>query len=213
MIIKNFSQSLVYLPAHGVLRLILLVKGDKIRQADPRIGLLLIVTEKLIEWMVYFVCLDRLDYFTKSAPEHIFCLVTESLLNIKVILLEITRIFHSLLTFLLPSLLQSLLHFLLRYLTVGCHVITPFLWCFKEREKLIQNFKRILGVHMYSNFIRNISLIPLSEIEYLLNTNIFWFNKFNNIAILSVENSFNRVNLCSLGILCIKYYLKINKND
>jgi NADH dehydrogenase I D subunit len=195
--------------AHGVLRLILELQGEKIIQADPHIGLLHRGTEKLIEYknclqsIPYF---DRLDYVSMIAQEHTYCLALECLLNldvplraqyIRVIFLEITRILNHL-------------------LAVGCHVmdvgaITPFLWCFEEREKLMEFYERISGARMHANLIRpggvnydlplgfindldlfcNQFLIRLDEIEDLLNSNRIWFNRVNNIGIISKEDSLN----------------------
>jgi len=195
--------------AHGVLRLILELQGEKIIQADPHIGLLHRGTEKLIEFktclqsMPYF---DRLDYVSMISQEHTFCLAIEYLLNlnvpiraqyIRVILLEITRILNHL-------------------LAVGCHVmdvgaITPFLWCFEEREKLMEFYERLSGARMHANFIRpgginydlpigflndlhlfcNQFIIRLNEMEDLLNSNRIWFNRLNNIGIISKQDSLN----------------------
>lgn len=195
--------------AHGVLRLILELQGEKIIQADPHIGLLHRGTEKLIEYKTslqsipYF---DRLDYVSMIAQEHTFCLCVEYLLDlnvplraqyIRVIFLEITRILNHL-------------------LAVGCHVmdvgaITPFLWCFEEREKLMEFYERVSGARMHANFIRpgGISydlplgflndlvlfchqfLIRLNEMEDLLNSNRIWFNRVNNIGIVTKADSLN----------------------
>lgn len=192
--------------AHGVLRLILELKGEKVIQADPHIGLLHRGTEKLIEYktclqsMPYF---DRLDYVSMIAQEHTFCLAIEYLLNlnvpirakfIRIILLEITRILNHL-------------------LAVGCHVmdvgaITPFLWCFEEREKLMELYERVSGARMHTNYIRpggvnidlplgflndlelfcNQFLIRLDELEDLLNSNRIWFNRLNLIGIVTKKD-------------------------
>ena len=195
--------------AHGVLRLILELKGESIIQADPHIGLLHRGTEKLIE---YKTCLqsipyfDRLDYVSMIAQEHTYCLSIEYLLKlfvperaqyIRVILLEITRILNHL-------------------LAVGCHVmdvgaITPFLWCFEEREKLMEFYERISGARMHANLIRpggvyydlpkgilndiflfcNQFLVRLDEMEDLLNSNRIWFNRLNNIGIVNKQDCLN----------------------
>lgn len=189
--------------AHGVLRLILELKGETVIQADPHIGLLHRGTEKLLEYktciqgMPYF---DRLDYVSMISQEHTFCIAIEYLLNLKVpirsqyirvILLEITRILNHL-------------------LAVGCHVmdvgaITPFLWCFEEREKLMEFYERVSGSRMHTNFIRpggvnldlplgfindleifcNQFIIRLNELEDLLNSNRIWFNRLNLIGIVT----------------------------
>jgi NADH dehydrogenase (ubiquinone) Fe-S protein 2 len=195
--------------AHGVLRLILELHGESVIQADPHIGLLHRGTEKLIEYKTCLQSLpyfDRLDYVSMIAQEHTFCLAVESLLKIdvphraqtiRVIYLEITRILNHL-------------------LAVGCHVmdvgaITPFLWCFEEREKLMEFYERISGARMHANlikpggvnydlplgFISDLYLFTeqflrrLNEIEDLLNSNRIWFNRVNNIGVINKEDSLN----------------------
>jgi NADH:ubiquinone oxidoreductase subunit D len=96
--------------AHGVLRLVLELSGEKICSADPHIGLLHRGTEKLVEYKNYLQALpylDRLDYVSMMAQEHVFCLSIENLCYqdvphraqvIRVIFLEITRILNHLMS-------------------------------------------------------------------------------------------------------------------
>jgi NADH dehydrogenase (ubiquinone) Fe-S protein 2 len=121
--------------AHGVLRLILELNGEEIVRADPHVGLLHRGTEKLIEYKTYLQALpyfDRLDYVSMMTNEQCFSLAVEKLLNIEIperakwirtLFAEITRI------------LNHLMSILSHAMDVGA--LTPFLWGFEEREKLM----------------------------------------------------------------------------
>lgn len=121
--------------AHGVLRLILELNGEEIVRADPHVGLLHRGTEKLIEYKTYLQALpyfDRLDYVSMMTNEQCFSLAVEKLLNIEIperakwirtLFAEITRI------------LNHLMSVLSHAMDVGA--LTPFLWGFEEREKLM----------------------------------------------------------------------------
>lgn len=138
--------------AHGVLRLILQLNGEIIQKADPHIGLLHRGTEKLIENKTYLQALpyfDRLDYVSMMAQEHAYSLAVEKLLQItvpsraqyiRVILCEITRI------------LNHLLSITTHALDVGA--LTPLLWAFEEREKLMQFYERVSGARLHASYIR-----------------------------------------------------------
>ena len=121
--------------AHGVLRLILELNGEEIVRADPHVGLLHRGTEKLIEYKTYMQALpyfDRLDYVSMMTNEQCFAVAVEKLLNIEIperakwirtLFGEITRI------------LNHLMSVLSHAMDVGA--LTPFLWGFEEREKLM----------------------------------------------------------------------------
>lgn len=121
--------------AHGVLRLILELNGEEIIRADPHVGLLHRGTEKLIEYRTYLQALpyfDRLDYVSMMTNEQVFSLATEKLLNIEVperakwirtLFAEITRIKNHIMSVTTHA------------MDVGA--LTPFLWAFEEREKLM----------------------------------------------------------------------------
>lgn len=121
--------------AHGVLRLILELNGEEIVRADPHVGLLHRGTEKLIEYKTYMQALpyfDRLDYVSMMTNEQCYSLAVEKLLNIEVperakwirtMFGEMTRI------------LNHLMSVLSHAMDVGA--LTPFLWGFEEREKLM----------------------------------------------------------------------------
>ena len=138
--------------AHGVLRLILEMDGEIIERADPHIGLLHRGTEKLIEHKTYMQALpyfDRLDYVSPMSQEHCFALAVEKLLRceiperakyIRVLFCEITRI------------LNHILNITTQALDVGA--MTPLLWMFEEREKLMEFYERVSGARMHANYIR-----------------------------------------------------------
>jgi NADH-quinone oxidoreductase subunit D len=138
--------------AHGVLRLILEMKGESVERADPHIGLLHRGTEKLIEYKSYMQALpyfDRLDYVAPMAQEHAFALATEKLLRIevperaqyiRVLFAEISRV------------LNHLLNCTTFVLDVGA--TTPPLWGFEEREKLLEFYEAVSGSHYHANYFR-----------------------------------------------------------
>jgi NADH-quinone oxidoreductase subunit D len=138
--------------AHGVLRLILELDGEVIERADPHIGLLHRGTEKLIEHKTYTQAIpyfDRLDYVAPMNQEHAFALAVEKLLKIevplraqyiRVIFCEIGRI------------LSHILNITTQALDVGA--LTPSLWGFEEREKLMVFYERVSGSRLHANYFR-----------------------------------------------------------
>jgi len=138
--------------AHGVLRMVLELDGEVVRRVDPHIGLLHRGTEKLMEYKTYMQALpylDRLDYVCPMNQEHAFCLAAERLLNlevpkrgqyIRVLYCEIGR------------LLNHLLQVTTQALDVGA--LTPPLWGFEEREKLMIFYERASGARLHANYFR-----------------------------------------------------------
>ena len=222
--IKNFTINFgpQHPAAHGVLRLILELEGEVIKKADPHIGLLHRGTEKLIESKTYLQSLpyfDRLDYVSMMAQEHTYSLAIEKLLNlqvplraqyIRVIFCEITRILNHL-------------------LAVGCHALdvgamTPMLWSFEEREKLMEFYERVSGARLHANYIRpggvNFDLplgflddlyiyiqqlsIRLNEIDEMLTNNRIWKQRLVDIGVVTsteaIELGFSGVMLRGSGI-------------
>jgi NADH dehydrogenase (ubiquinone) Fe-S protein 2 len=208
--------------AHGVLRLILEIVGERILYADPHIGLLHRGTEKLIEQKPYIQSLpyfDRLDYVSMLIQEHAYSMVIEKLLNckvpkraqyIRVLFSEITRI------------LNHIMSLTTHALDVGA--LTPFLWGFEEREKLMSFYERVSGARMHASYFRPggvfrdlpISLLNdiysfvlqynsrINEIEELLTRNRIWRQRLLNIGIVSNKSAlsfgFSGVLLRSTGI-------------
>ena len=208
---KNKSLTLNFGPqhpaAHGVLRLILELDGEVVEKADPHIGLLHRGTEKLIEQKTYMQALpyfDRLDYVSMMAQEHTYSLAVEKILNIKiprraqiirVLFAEITRILNHL-------------------LAVGCHAMdvgamTPFLWAFEEREKLMEFYERVSGARMHAAYIRpgGVSLdlplgllddiyifsqqfsIRIDEMEEMLTGNRIWKQRLVDIGTINYQDA------------------------
>jgi NADH dehydrogenase (ubiquinone) Fe-S protein 2 len=195
--------------AHGVLRLVLELDGEIIVRTDPHIGLLHRGTEKLLEEKTYVQGLpyfDRLDYVSMMAQEYVYSLAVEDLLGIsnliplrakliRVICLEITRI------------LNHLLAITTHALDVGA--ITPFLWGFEEREKLLEFYERLSGARMHAAYIRPGGVIMdlpigfindlenfcrkfkvrLDNMEMLLTYNSVWEKRLKNIGIISLTNA------------------------
>jgi NADH dehydrogenase (ubiquinone) Fe-S protein 2 len=207
--LKNFTINFgpQHPAAHGVLRLILELDGEIVERADPHIGLLHRGTEKLIEFKTYSQALpyfDRLDYVSMMAQEHTFSLCVEKLGNIRVprraqiirvLFAEITRILNHL-------------------LAVGCHAMdvgamTPFLWAFEEREKLMEFYERVSGARMHAAYIRpggvNLDLplgflddlflfsnqfaIRLDEIEEMLTGNRIWKERLVDIGVVTAKQA------------------------
>ena len=193
--------------AHGVLRLILEMDGEVVERADPHIGLLHRGTEKLIEHKTYLQALpyfDRLDYVSPMCMEHTWAIAQEKLLGITVpergrwirtMFAEITRI------------LNHLLNITTYALDVGA--ITPSLWGFEEREKLLQFYEAVSGARYHANYFRaggvardlpgNLaeeigewaSTFPkfIDELEQLLTTNRIWKQRTVDIGIMSPEDA------------------------
>jgi len=207
--LKNFTINFgpQHPAAHGVLRLILELDGEVVERADPHIGLLHRGTEKLIEYKTYLQALpyfDRLDYVSMMAQEHTYSLAVEKIAGItvprraqviRVLFAEITRILNHL-------------------LAVGCHAMdvgamTPFLWAFEEREKLMEFYERVSGARMHAAYVRpgGVSLdIPLGflddlylfcnqfnlrldEIEEMLTGNRIWKERLVDIGIVSSKKA------------------------
>jgi NADH dehydrogenase (ubiquinone) Fe-S protein 2 len=195
--------------AHGVLRLILELNGEVIERADPHIGLLHRGTEKLIEYKNYMQALpyfDRLDYVSMMAQEHAYSLCVEKLLNINVPLrAAYIRILCSEITRILNHLLAVTTH----ALDVGA--ITPFLWGFEEREKLMEFYERLSGARMHAayirpggvtsdlpvNFLNDVFLFSkqfssrIDEIEELLTNNRIWKERLVDVGIVSLHDAMN----------------------
>lgn len=152
---KNFTINFgpQHPAAHGVLRLILQLNGEIVEKADPHIGLLHRGTEKLIEHKNYMQALpyfDRLDYVSMMAQEHAYSLAVERLIELKTIpkRAQIIRVFYCEITRILNHLLALTTH----AMDVGA--MSPFLWAFEEREKLMEFYERVSGARMHSAYIR-----------------------------------------------------------
>ena len=205
----NLNFGPVHPAAHGVLRLILELDGEVVEKADPHIGLLHRGTEKLLEYKTFLQGLpyvDRLDYVSMMAQEYCYSLVLESItgievpkraLYLRVIFLEITRI------------LNHLLALTTHALDVGA--MTPFLWAFEEREKLMEFYERVSGARLHANYIRpggvawdiNNDLLDdiylflskfsthIMELENVLHFNRIWRQRLVDIGVVSAKTALN----------------------
>ncbi len=138
--------------AHGVLRLVLELDGEVVERVDPHIGLLHRGTEKLIEYKTYLQALpyfDRLDYVAPMNQEHSFCLAIEKLAGIEVPRrAQIIRVLYSE----IGRILSHLLNVTTQAMDVGA--LTPPLWGFEEREKLMVFYERASGSRMHACYFR-----------------------------------------------------------
>ncbi len=138
--------------AHGVLRLVLELDGEVVERVDPHIGLLHRGTEKLIEYKTYLQAVpyfDRLDYVAPMNQEHAFALAVEKLLGIEVPLRgQLIRVLYCE----IGRLLSHLLNVTTQAMDVGA--LTPPLWGFEEREKLMIFYERASGSRMHAAYIR-----------------------------------------------------------
>ena len=193
--------------AHGVLRLVLEMDGEVVERADPHVGLLHRGTEKLIEHKTYLQALpyfDRLDYVSPMSQEHCFAMAVEKLLGcevpiraqyIRVIFLELTRI------------LNHILNITTQALDVGA--MTPLLWMFEEREKVLSFYERASGARFHSAYIRPGGVhqdIPagmendilawakgftkyIDDVDNLLSGNRIWKQRTVDIGIVTAEQA------------------------
>ncbi|MEC8530505.1 MAG: NADH-quinone oxidoreductase subunit D [Pseudomonadota bacterium] len=152
--IKNLTMNFgpQHPAAHGVLRLVVEMDGEIVERCDPHIGLLHRGTEKLIEHKTYLQAVtyfDRLDYVSPMCQEHTFALAVEKLAGItvpmrgqyiRVLFSEITRV------------LNHILNISAFALDVGA--MTPLLWGFEEREKLMEFYERVSGARLHSAYFR-----------------------------------------------------------
>ncbi len=138
--------------AHGVLRLVLELDGEVVERIDPHVGLLHRGTEKLIEHKSYLQAIgyfDRLDYVAPMNQEHAFCLAAERLLALKVPYRgQLIRVLFSE----IGRLLSHLLNVTTQAMDVGA--LTPPLWGFEEREKLMIFYERASGARMHAKYFR-----------------------------------------------------------
>lgn len=138
--------------AHGVLRLITELDGELVERIDPHIGLLHRGTEKLIEYKTYLQAVpyfDRLDYVAPMNQEHAFALAVERLLGCEVpIRGQYIRILYSE----LGRIANHLLNLTTHALDVGA--MTPILWAFEERERLMVFYERACGARLHAAYFR-----------------------------------------------------------
>ncbi|MGV8939171.1 MAG: NADH-quinone oxidoreductase subunit D [Allorhizobium sp.] len=152
--IRNFTINFgpEHPSAHGVLRLVLELDGEIVERVDPHIGLLHRGTEKLIETKTYLQAVpyfDRLDYVAPMNQEHAFALAVEKLLGVEIpIRGQLIRV--------LFSEIGRILNHLLNVTTqaMDCGALTPPLWGFEEREKLMIFYERACGARLHAAYFR-----------------------------------------------------------
>ncbi|OED35950.1 NADH dehydrogenase [PVC group bacterium (ex Bugula neritina AB1)] len=210
--LKSFSLNFgpQHPAAHGVLRLILNLKGETIKKADSHIGLLHRGTEKLIEYKTYSQALpyfDRLDYVSIISQEHTYTIAVEYLcgiqvpvraIYIRVIFLEITRI------------LNHLLFVCCHALDVGA--ITPYFWGFDEREKLLEFYERVSGARIHASYIRPSGVsqdIPLGLINDIYTFCISFIHRLDEIEELLTSNKIWKGRLVNVGVVSNKCALDL----
>ncbi|KAK4304932.1 hypothetical protein Pmani_023149 [Petrolisthes manimaculis] len=195
--------------AHGVLRLVLELEGETVVRADPHIGLLHRGTEKLIEYKTYTQALpyfDRLDYVSMMCNEQAYSLAVEKLLGveapirakyIRTMFGEVTRILN-------------------HCMFLGAHAmdvgaLTPFLWLFEEREKMMEFYERASGARLHAAYVRPggvaidipIGLMDdiyefsskfgerLDEVEDVLTHNRIWKQRTIDIGTVTAQEALN----------------------
>ncbi|MGF1553005.1 MAG: NADH-quinone oxidoreductase subunit D [Paracoccaceae bacterium] len=207
--IRNFNINFgpQHPAAHGVLRLVLELDGEIVERVDPHIGLLHRGTEKLMESRTYLQNLpyfDRLDYVAPMNQEHAWCLAIERLADvevprrgqtIRVLYNEIGRI------------LSHLLNVTTQAMDVGA--LTPPLWGFEEREKLMGFYERACGARLHAAYFRpggvHQDLPPelindieawcdpflgvLDDLETLLTDNRIFKQRNVDIGVVSIEDA------------------------
>lgn len=193
--------------AHGVLRLILTMRGEQVMKTDTHIGLLHRGTEKLIEYKTALQALpyfDRLDYVSVMAMEHSFCIALERLTNtvvsrraraIRMLYAELTRVLNHLLA--------------VSCFAMDTGALTPFLFAFEEREKLMEFYERVSGARMHAAYFRpgGVSAdLPagllqsihawaetfasrIDEMEELLTTNRIFKQRLVDIGVISAKDA------------------------
>ncbi len=194
--------------AHGVLRLILDLDGEVVTRVDPHIGLLHRGTEKLIEQKTYLQAVpyfDRLDYVAPMNQEHAYALAVEKLLGITVPKRgQLIRILYSE----IGRILSHMLNITTQALDVGA--LTPPVWGFEEREKLMVFYERASGSRMHAAYVRPGGVhqdLPqkliddighfcdthparLNDIETLLTENRIFKQRNVDIGVVSLEDCF-----------------------
>jgi NADH-quinone oxidoreductase subunit D len=188
--------------AHGVLRLVLEMDGEVIIRADPHIGLLHRGTEKLIEYKTYLQAVpyfDRLDYVSPMCQEHAYALAVEKLLGcniprraqfIRVMFSEITR------------LLNHIMAITTQALDVGA--MTPLLWMFEEREKMMGFYEKVSGSRMHSAYIRPGGVhqdLPAGLLEEIAEFIKQFPKKINDMENLLTENRIFKQRMVDIGVV------------
>jgi NADH-quinone oxidoreductase subunit D len=190
--------------AHGVLRLVLELDGEVVERVDPHIGLLHRGTEKLIEHKTYMQAIgyfDRLDYVAPMNQEHSFCLAAEKLLRLEVpYRAQLIRVLYSE----IGRLLSHLLNVTTQAMDVGA--LTPPLWGFEEREKLMVFYERASGSRMHAKYFR-MGGVHQDLPEALIDDIYAWCDPFykviDDIDALLTENRIFKQRNVDIGVVSL----------
>lgn len=194
--------------AHGVLRLVLELDGEIVERVDPHIGLLHRGTEKLIETKTYLQAVpyfDRLDYVAPMNQEHAFALAVEKLLGLEIPMRgQLIRVLFSE----IGRILSHIMNVTTQAMDVGA--MTPPVWGFEEREKLMVFYERASGARLHAAYFRpggvHQDLPPelvddigkwcdpfitfLDNVEGLLTENRIYKQRNVDIGVVSLEDAF-----------------------
>jgi NADH-quinone oxidoreductase subunit D len=204
--IRNFNINFgpQHPAAHGVLRLVLELDGEVVERVDPHIGLLHRGTEKLIEHKTYLQAIgyfDRLDYVAPMNQEHAFCLAAEKLLGLEVPRrASLIRVLYSE----IGRILSHLLNVTTQAMDVGA--LTPPLWGFEEREKLMVFYERASGSRMHAKYFR-IGGVHQDLPEKLVDDIAAWCDPFlkvvDDIDRLLTENRIFKQRNADIGVVSL----------
>ncbi|WP_375667256.1 NADH-quinone oxidoreductase subunit D [Bartonella sp. CL435QHHD] len=196
--------------AHGVLRMVLELDGEVVERVDPHIGLLHRGTEKLMETKTYLQAgpyLDRLDYVAPMNQEHAFVLAIEKLLDIKVPKRgQLIRVLFSE----IGRILNHLLNVTTQAMDVGA--LTPPLWGFEQRERLMIFYERACGARLHANYFRpggvhqdlpeslvedigdfiDPFLVSLGKLDALVTPNRIFKQRNVDIGVVSIDEAWAR---------------------
>ena len=204
--IRNFNINFgpQHPAAHGVLRLVLELDGEVVERVDPHVGLLHRGTEKLIEHKTYLQAIgyfDRLDYVAPMNQEHAFCLAAEKLLGLEVPRrAQLIRVLYSE----IGRILSHLLNVTTQAMDVGA--LTPPLWGFEEREKLMVFYERASGSRMHAKYFR-IGGVHQDLPEKLVDDIAAWCDPFlkvvDDIDKLLTENRIFKQRNVDIGVVSL----------
>lgn len=188
--------------SHGVLRVILSMEGEQVSCLDTHIGLLHRGTEKLIEYKTALQALpyfDRLDYVSVMSMEHSFCIAVERLTNtvvsiraqcIRMVFAELTRILNHLLG--------------ISCLAMDTGALTPFLFAFEEREKIMEFYERVSGARLHSAYFRPGGIardLPIGLLESIHRWSDQFGSRIDEVEELLTGSRIFKQRLVDIGVL------------
>ena len=205
--VRNFSINFgpQHPAAHGVLRLVLELDGEVLERVDPHIGLLHRGTEKLMEARTYLQNVpyfDRLDYVAPMNQEHAFCLAIEKLLAVEAPRrAQLIRVLYSE----IGRILSHLLNVTTQAMDVGA--LTPPLWGFEEREKLMVFYERASGARMHAGYFRPGGVhqdLPPQLIEDIGAWCVPFYKVLDDLHELFIENRIFKQRNVDIGVVSLE---------